>query len=199
MKKIIFFIILLFVISCQKKAFIRPIAYYRETFPQHKYQTYKSDTCPFVFEYSIYSKLTDRYLREKKPCWFNIFYPKYKAYLHFTTYKINHNLDSLLDDSYTLVYKHSTKADNIERQNVIDTSNNKFVTIFKITGNAASPFQFHITDTSNYFVRVSLYFETIPNYDSLYPYIQYIIADLEHLIMSFKWTKTKCGECFTKN
>ena len=41
---------------------------------------------------------------------------------------------------------------------------------------------------SNNFITGSLYFETKPNYDSLYPYINYIRNDIRKMVDSFEWT-----------
>ena len=60
-------------------------------------------------------------------------------------------------------------------------------TLFSVVGNAASQFQFFLTDSSNNFLVGSLYFYSKPNYDSLYPAIKYIEKDIFHLFNTLKW------------
>ena len=50
--------------------------------------------------------------------------------------------------------------------------------MYEITGNAASHIQFHITDSTNNFIKGSLYFYAKPNYDSILPAVAYIKEDI---------------------
>ena len=59
--------------------------------------------------------------------------------------------------------------------------------LYDIHGNSASNLQFFVTDSSNHFLRGSLYFNTIPNSDSLQPIKQHIKDDLQILIESLNW------------
>lgn len=197
MKKIIFFVLIAIIFNaCKETIKPRPYAYYRISFPPHKYKSFISDTCPYTFEISEYATISRKNVRENNPCWFNIAYPQYKAYIHLTLRKVYKNLDSLMDDSYTLVYKHTVKAEAIDAKDFRNEQNNIFATVFYIKGNAASPMQFHITDTTNYFFRGSLYFEVAPNSDSLAPAIEFIEQDIIRLVESFEWKKSKCNACY---
>ncbi len=46
---------------------------------------------------------------------------------------------------------------------------------------------FYLTDSSSNYFAGSLYFETVPNYDSLQPVLNYVIEDVEHMINTFEW------------
>ena len=59
--------------------------------------------------------------------------------------------------------------------------------LYDIHGNSASNLQFFVTDSSNHFLRGSLYFNAIPNSDSLQPIKEYIKEDLEVLMESVTW------------
>lgn len=180
-------IFLLSITACEQSPNPRPDAYFRLSFPEHEYQIYNSENCPYTFEYPTYSEALVDNDFDSKPCWLNIVMPQYKAKIHITLKKIHNNLDSLLDDSHTLVYKHTVKADAIDRKDYIDDSLNVYATIFNIAGNAASPMQFHITDSTNYFFRGSLYFFVAPNSDSLTPAVNFLKEDIVHLIETFEW------------
>ena len=93
----------------------------------------------------------------------------------------------MIDDSYTLAYKHSIRADDIQEKEFVNEHSRVYATVFDITGNAASPMQFHITDSSQHFFRGSLYFRTRPNRDSLQPAIDFVEKDIIHLIETFRW------------
>jgi len=113
--------------------------------------------------------------------------PQLKAEITITYYPIHNNLEQLIDDSYTLAYKHSIRADDIQEKEFVNKTENVYATVFDIKGNAASPMQFHITDSTMHFFRGSLYFRTRPNRDSLAPAIDYLEKDIIHLIESFRW------------
>lgn len=180
-----------FLFSCNRSSTPKPSVYFRLYFPEHSYQKYISESCPYSFEAPIYSKIEDELNSEGKDCWKNIVFSQYKANIHLTFKYLNNNLDTLLDDSHTLVYKHTVKADAINASDYTNDSLQIFATIFNIDGNAASPLQFHITDSINYFVRGSLYFNVVPNYDSLYPAIVFLKEDVIHLIETFEWQRIK--------
>jgi gliding motility-associated lipoprotein GldD len=52
---------------------------------------------------------------------------------------------------------------------------------------AASPYQFYLTDSTRHFLRGSLYFDAIPNNDSLAPVIEYVKTDIQHLFETITW------------
>ena len=190
MKKIFLYLILASIVvlsSCKDIVTPKPDVYFRLSFPEHEYQRYSSDDCPYSFDYPVYSKISIDDDFGYHPCWINVDMNQYKAHIHITLKIIDNNLDSLFDDSHTLVYKHTVKAEAIEAKDYFNDSLRVYATIFNIEGNAASPLQFHITDSVNYFFRASLYFNVAPNSDSLAPAIDFVKQDVIHLIESFEW------------
>jgi gliding motility-associated lipoprotein GldD len=123
------------------------------------------------------------------PCWFNIIYPEYKAkiYLSYTAISTSNPLDKLIKDSYKLTFKHTVKADYIDETPV--SGKNKHVSgiMYDVGGNAASAVQFYITDSSQHFLRGSLYFYASPNADSIAPAVTYFRKDVEHIIETLQW------------
>jgi gliding motility-associated lipoprotein GldD len=51
----------------------------------------------------------------------------------------------------------------------------------------ASAVQFFITDSTEHFLRGSLYFNCRPNRDSLNPVIDFLREDILHLIETTEW------------
>jgi gliding motility-associated lipoprotein GldD len=92
-----------------------------------------------------------------------------------------------VEDSRSLVYKHTIKADAIDESPVIRPEENVYGIIYDLRGNTASSLQFFLTDSIQNFIRGSLYFNTTPNSDSLAPVVGFIRKDIMHMIESFEW------------
>jgi len=198
MKKgiIIFLVISAFVFSCKKTPMPKPMAYFRITLPEHEYQRYETDTCPYMFDYPTYASISLAKDIEYHPCWINIDYLHHKAHIHLTLRKIDNNLDSLLNDSHTMIYKHAIKANSIEPKDYVNDSLRVFATLYTISGNAASPLQFQITDSINYYIHGSVYFRVRTNIDSLTPSIEFVTKDVQHFIETFEWKNLNTDACF---
>jgi gliding motility-associated lipoprotein GldD len=165
----------------------RPRGYFRIDFPEKKYHTYNGD-CPFTFLYPTYAEIVNN---PNGYCWLNINYPKFNATVYLSYSPVKNNIDTLLEDSHTLVYKHAVKAADIQRKTIIDTSKHIFITTYDIYGDAASEYQFQITDSVSHFLRGSLYFNTPPNRDSLQPVVEFLKKDIEQFLQSFEWKTTE--------
>jgi gliding motility-associated lipoprotein GldD len=163
----------------------RPKGYYRISFPEHRY-TLHSDSCPFAFEQPVYSQIVYASNHRSK-CWPDIYFPQFKASIHISYSVISNNLMQVLEDSRTLTYKHTVKANDIREEFVQFPDKQVFGTIYTVSGNAASAIQFHLTDSSRNFIRGSLYFNSSPNADSLAPVIDFLAKDVEHFIQTFSW------------
>ena len=61
-------------------------------------------------------------------------------------------------------------------------------TTYRLRGSrVASTYQFWVTDSVNHFLRGALYLNKVPNNDSLAPVLEYIQADMDHLIETLRW------------
>lgn len=195
MRIFILFLLAVFFTSCIKDDPIyypKPKAYPRLYLPEHSYQSFKNNPCPCEFEYPTYATI-DRnisFFEEKisDPCWFNINLDTINAKIYFTFKKIDDKkmFAKLLEDNHKLSYEHVKKADFIE-ENEFHTANNVHGILFDVGGNAASNYQFFLTDSSRYYMRGALYFNARPNRDSLEPIIKFAYKDLYRFIHSFKW------------
>ena len=172
--------------GCRRKYTPKPRGYFRIDLPEKEYQLYDQE-CPYSFEYPVYGKLIpdDDYLSE--PCWLNIEFPNYKGKIHLSYKTVSGNIGTLLEDSHTLAYKHTIKAQAINETLFLNEEKKVFGVMYDITGDAASAVQFFVTDSLNHYLRGSLYFNLQPNSDSLAPVISFFREDMIHLVETLQW------------
>jgi len=178
------FFLLLFLflfISCAEDSLPKPKAYLSLSYKKPTYKKLKLKR-PYSFE------ISDKTIVEDLPNnWLNIKYPALKASIDITYREVDHKLKNLLIESEKLVFKHTQKADQIGSKDFINTDKKTYGTIYDITGNAASQVQFHLTDSTNHFIKGALYFYAKPNYDSILPAVNYIKKDIQKLIETTEW------------
>ena len=114
-------------------------------------------------------------------------YPELKASVDITYRPVNNNLRELFIEAEKLVLEHTVKADNISWRDFSNTENKVYGKLCHIEGNAASQIQFHATDSARHFIKGSLFFYVKPNYDSIYPAVEYIKKDMVRMMESMKW------------
>lgn len=187
----LFFAVLLIITSCSDSYTPKPRGFFRIDLPRHVYRGMDS-TLPYTFEYPVYASIQADSNKYAEPFWINIWFPRFKATLHISYKAVHSNLASYLDDSHTLVNKHIPKASSITQREFIDVEKNVYGLEYVIRGaDAASPYQFYLTDSTRNFVRGALYFNVVPNNDSLSPVIDFLVADIQHLIGTFHWKNQK--------
>ena len=172
--------------SCKRKNTPRPHGYFRIDLPAKKYITYQGP-CPFTFEYPVYAAVKKDEEPGAGPCWLNIDFSRFHGKIHFTYKKISNNLGQMLEDTYSLAYKHTVKADAIQEHPYSNKNKHVYGILYDIQGNAASNVQFFLTDSTMHFVRGALYFNLVPEKDSLAPVIRFVKKDIIHLIETFSW------------
>ena len=173
--------------SCENENYTpKPKAYFRINLPEKKYTTLVKD-CHFTFEIPTYSIIKPDINAPDEPCWFNIDFIQLNASIYMSYKPVDGNLNTFLEDSRTLAFKHTVKAYDIQQQIIQIPEHNVYGIVYQIEGNAASSYQFHLTDSVHHFVRGSLYFNNIPNQDSIQPVLDFIKLDIEHLFETFEW------------
>ncbi len=181
---------LLFILSlssCDQDYVPKPRGYFRIAVPEKAYTTFSPETCPFQFDIPVYSEIVKDPSPKAEPCWMNIEFPKFKATVYLSYKDVKGDLNKFIEDSRSLSFKHISKASGIEEANISDPVHRVFGTSYQVKGNAASSYQFFLTDSTHHFLRGSLYFYAIPNPDSLAPVNDFITKDIEHLIETFRW------------
>ncbi|MBP6757370.1 MAG: gliding motility lipoprotein GldD [Bacteroidia bacterium] len=164
----------------------KPKGYFRIDFPKKEYRVYDS-ICPYSFEIPTYAFIdNDKHLKAD-PCWLNINFPKYNAKIHLSYKVISNNLDTILNQSRDFVVKHQIKSTGIDEVVIIRDSAKVYGLVYDISGNSASNIQFYVTDSTHHFMRGALYFNSVPNIDSLKIVVDYLRTDILQMIKTFKW------------
>jgi len=188
--KIFFFLvgltILVFLSACKHHFTPKPKGYFRISFPKHKYKTLE-DIYPYTFDVPDYVTVAVDKQLNAEPYWINLDYPLYNGKIHISYKKIEDNLNMVIEDSRKLAYKHSIKADAIGEKLFIKPDKKVYGILYDIKGNAASSVQFFLTDSIKNFLRGALYFNSVPNKDSLAPVISFVKEDVIHLMETFEW------------
>ncbi len=199
-----------FLFSCNSPYVSKKRGYYKIELPERGYQKFEKEGFPYSFEYPVYGQIMQdtTYFESnpEDPYWINIDFPKfggrvflsykkiggkalYKVKMPDGTYKDslgNNEFDRMVSDAFTLTNKNDVVSTSI-KDSLIHTTNNINGVFFKVGGNAATAKQFFLSDTTKNFIRGALYFDSSPNADSLRPVQDFLQADLEHIINTFKW------------
>ncbi|MDG5799656.1 gliding motility lipoprotein GldD [Marinilabiliaceae bacterium ANBcel2] len=180
--------ILFFLNSCGTPGSPKPRGYFRIDLPQKEYKNLDY-LMPYSFDYPVYGELETDVSRDAEPYWMNLFFPQFEARVHISYKPVEDNLYDLYEDNIRFAYNHAVKADAIEEHYFQDKENDVYGMLFEIKGNAASPLQFFATDSTNHFLRGSLYFQTQPNRDSLAPVIDFLTIDMIRLMETIRWNE----------
>lgn len=178
--------------SCDTPYPPKPKGFFRIDLPEKSYRQFTSEVCPFKFQYPLYADIIRDSLFFNKaaenPCWLNIDFKDLGGKIHLSYKEINaeNSLEKLIEDAHKLTFKHTTKADFID-ENVVQNAHGVSGVLFEVGGNAASNAQFFLTDSSQHFIRGSLYFSSTPNEDSLAPVIRFVKEDMLKMMQSFEW------------
>lgn len=173
--------------GCRERATPRPYGYFRVDLPPHAYTQAPLDKeCPYRFEMPVSAQLLPRHEGNEK-YWFDLHYPTLNANVHCSYKPVRADLFHLVEDTRKIVYKHTVKADEIVETPYENSERRVYGILYEIKGNAASPLQFVLTDSVKHFFRGALYFDNVPNKDSIAPMAHYVQEDMVHLIETFAW------------
>ncbi|MES2515097.1 MAG: gliding motility lipoprotein GldD [Bacteroidota bacterium] len=164
----------------------KPKGYPRISFPEKSYRMYDS-LCPYSFEIPTYANINNDKHLGADPCWININFPRYNAQIHLSYKTITNNLDTVLSECRDFVVKHQVKSTGIDETIIVRDSSRVFGLVYDISGNTASNVQFYLTDSTRHFMRGALYFNSVPNIDSLKIVVDYLRKDIVHMIKTFEW------------
>lgn len=181
--------------SCKKKSYIpKPRGYYQFDFPQKENEIpLQMEACSFTFNYPNYVVVEQdtTYFDTKPdhPCWLNLKYPSLNGIIHisYKELKGQKSLTDLTEDYHKMTNKHVIKAEFIDDAVLKNEKRKIYGLLNNVGGNVASTYQFYITDSTNHFVRGSLYFKTKPNVDSLKPALEFVYKDLNKMLDTWQW------------
>jgi len=179
--------------SCHTEETPKPNAWPRVHYPEAADTIVFADAdCPYSFVVPDYYEIQRNILyfneQPEDPCWMNLVCQQLNATIYLSNKPLNANYSyrQMIEDAYKLTYKHASRADFIEPME-IENPNGVHGLIYFVGGDAASNFQFFVTDTVNHFVRGALYFNNRPNADSLKPVIQFMVNDIQGMLGSWEW------------
>lgn len=172
--------------SCKESYTPKPTGYLKVTYPEKSYELYSEQEF-YQFEIPTYSRVEIDMSRRGEKGWINVDIPELNAKIHLSYKPVGDQLNELITDCRELVYKHTVKANGIEETPFIERDQRRFGMIYDLKGDVASAVQFFVTDSTDHFLRGSLYFNCRPNRDSLNPVIDFLREDIIHLIETTQW------------
>ncbi len=180
-------VITMLLASCSDNYVPKPRGFFRIDLPERDYKVLDS-VFPYVFEYPVYATINNDPHAPDEPYWINVDFPRFNASVHLSYKNVDGDLSKYTEDAHSLVMKHIPKASSIEEIRIDNPVNHVHGLVYNIEGTgAASPYQFYITDSTKHFLRGALYFNTLPNNDSLAPVIEFLKEDIMHLLETASW------------
>jgi len=177
-----------FFISCSPDYSPKPSGYFHIELASH---TYKSLTDYPEFEFKIPTQVKVVEVPDTdKGKWFNIIYPQLNAQIYCSYFPITKTtLEEISEESRKFVSRHTLKIEAIQEQVFENPEQKVYGLVYKLKGGLVSPIQFTLTDSVSSFFRGALYFNDVPNQDSIAPVLEYINEDIQVIIESFQWKK----------
>lgn len=178
----------LYLMGCSSDLVPKPKGYNRIEFEPTTYISLP-DSLPYQFEYSDRAILLKDSSWISERYWIDIYYPTFDANIQITYKPVKQKqklLEEYLSDSYRLTTEHSVKAYAID-ESIVELKSGLFATLMELSGEVPTQFQFHVTDSTNHFLRSALYFKTATKNDSLKPVIDHIKDDMAHMLNTLRW------------
>ncbi len=176
-------------VSCDRQSgyLPKPRGYFRIDLPEKGYV--KVDTLDrYSFECPQYALITPDPYSPNEKNWINIEMPAFKGSIHLTHKNVDGNLGEYLEDVHTMVTKHLQKANGVRDSLIINEEHRVYGLFIEMDGKGvATPMQFYLTDSTRNFVRGALYFNFLPDNDSMQPVINFVREDIDHMINTFEW------------
>lgn len=184
----LFVAILLTTISCRQDINVpKPKAYLKLDYPTAEYQ-YTDTKLPFLFDKNLLSSL--EVIRKNNIIeGVNLVYKPMNASIYISYKFVDYNLDNLIKSSLSITQQHAKIAHSVSEKEFTNNISRVYGKIFDLSGPVASQIQFYATDSINHFLSGALYFNTRPNYDSIYPATRYIQNDIIRFMESIEWKK----------
>jgi gliding motility-associated lipoprotein GldD len=171
--------------ACQEIRVPKPKAFLSLEYPKANYQNIETQL-PFTFEKN---KLTtvETISKNHKILGLNLNYPSLNATVYLTYKKLNNNLKNYITEAQVITQNHAKIAREVSERAFENKQTNVYGKLYNLKGAVASPIQFFISDNKSNFLLGALYFKTRPNYDSIFPAVDYIKKDIVQLMESVRW------------
>lgn len=167
----------------------KPRGYFRIDPPAAVYRELATGHLPYTFRVSDQvvvelpsGKTSDTAL--------NLSYPFLRVKLYCSYLPVTpQTLPQTEKECRALVVRQAKYPEQIQEQVYCNPEAQVYGSLFLLDGESASPVQFLLTDSISRFFRGALYYDCIPNADSLAPVTNYLKRDIVELIQSFHWKK----------
>jgi gliding motility-associated lipoprotein GldD len=163
----------------------RPSGYFRIDLPAPAYG---------LEEFARFSCLVSQQARvemvegERAGVFFNLAYEEWNVRIYCSYLPVEGgDVSRFSEESRKFAYLHAVRADGIGERRWDRPEVGVHGLLYDIRGEVASPVQFVLTDSVRSFFRGALYFEFVPNRDSIEPVLEYINRDILVLMESFRW------------
>jgi gliding motility-associated lipoprotein GldD len=156
----------------------KPATYLELNTPERVYKEYH-DSCGYSFQKPTYFEVNHV---KGSGCNRDIRFSSLNGVLHLSVIDMDTTLGTYVNYSIDKVDEHKIKATAIYDSTILRPNDKVYGTFFELQGNVASPFQFYMTDSTNWFMSGVVYFNTHPNYDSIKPTLDFVKKDLFKLM-----------------
>ncbi len=193
-KGLILILMIIMIYSCKEDGVYtpKPRMFPRVDFPEREYDKFDFEACHFTFQKPTYAKIKTGISffgeKAKDPCWFDLEIEQLNTSIHFSYTKIEgkNTLEKLVTDAFKIAEEHNAKADYREEA-IIENKNAVRGLMFNLDGPVASPINFFLTDTTQHFVRASLYFNSVVDPDSTKIVLDFVSEDIDKILSTFAW------------
>lgn len=178
------------VVACGEGSYTpKPKGYMRIDLPEKTYTAFDTAAVPFSFECAS-GALAELKRNETRLKWVDLKYPDLNGiiFLSYIPLRQPSDLAGEVDTSYQLLSKHFGFSSGVDERVFVNPEARVYATTYRLQGqNVASTYQFWATDSVRHFLRGSLYIDCVPNNDSLAPVLEYLQADIDHLLETLRW------------
>ncbi|MDC3077299.1 hypothetical protein OA327_01125 [Flavobacteriales bacterium] len=178
--RIIFFALIVY--SCNNNINLpKQKAYFA---PEFEIPTYKKISLDCNYSFNINSQSS---INNIKNCNYEIYYKNLNAKIFINQIVLSNSIERVVNTFNQKINENSRLSDQIIQSDYINVDKKIYSKLYSFVGNSPSNIQFYVTNQTDKFLTGSLFFETKPNYDSLFPYIDYIRNDIKKMVDSFRW------------
>ena len=178
--RIIFFALIVY--SCNNNVNLpKQKAYFA---PEFEIPNYKKISLDCNYSFNINSQAS---INNIKNCNYEIYYKNLNAKIFINQIVLSNSIERVVNTFNQKINENSRLSDQIIQSDYFNIDNETYSKLYSFVGNSPSNIQFYLTNQTDKFLTGSLFFETEPNYDSLFPYIDYIRNDIKKMVDSFRW------------
>ena len=190
MIKLLRFVSLLLLLTCNDNYLPKPNAFLSLDYPLTNYNDVKFYPKDVSLQYNSAVSIIESLNNSNTLISKRINYKEHNASILIDLHEINNNMDlsRILNELNDFTNIHLKKKNSvINVQEYKNESQRLYASIIKIKGDVTSPYQFYITDSLKNMITASVRYNKSIKYDSVLPSLKYIEKDIYHLIETLTW------------